>query len=482
MRGATRGSISSRRSRTVSIHAPRAGRDPRASRLQSCRLCFNPRAPCGARPSIFATIPISRLFQSTRPMRGATLSVRPRSSNLPVSIHAPHAGRDLIKDRLYRSVNVSIHAPHAGRDAGQRAPAATYYVVSIHAPHAGRDCLNYDHKRLRHGFNPRAPCGARPTLSLRSSSRRRFNPRAPCGARQFSAPPYSSVACFNPRAPCGARHDSFCHECYMTVFQSTRPMRGATRRFYHHFANKQFQSTRPMRGATEVYLWSHSYLPVSIHAPHAGRDLWSQLYLLDRGVSIHAPHAGRDARLQSAGAQKAGFNPRAPCGARPPPAQLRPPCPGFNPRAPCGARQSCPARVKRRIGFNPRAPCGARRCAKFVEYITDVSFNPRAPCGARPIIKQGIQTYSRFQSTRPMRGATSRAYSYQRAACFNPRAPCGARPVWMDSDDSSLRFQSTRPMRGATYNETLSTVFSKFQSTRPMRGATSRIANALYAP
>ena len=56
-----------------------------------------------------------------------------------------------------------------------------------------------------------------------------------------------------------------------------------------------FQSTRPMRGATgyaTYKLWEYN---VSIHAPHAGRDL------LDSGaipfpilVSIHAPHAGRD--------------------------------------------------------------------------------------------------------------------------------------------------------------------------------------------
>ena len=35
----------------------------------------------------------------------------------------------------------------------------------------------------------------------------------------------------------------------------------------------QFQSTRPMRGATDaVELPGYTY-PISIHAPHAGRDL-----------------------------------------------------------------------------------------------------------------------------------------------------------------------------------------------------------------
>ena len=33
---------------------------------------------------------------------------------------------------------------------------------------------------------------------------------------------------------------------------------------------------------------------VSIHAPHAGRDVIDGIAADMRGVSIHAPHAGRD--------------------------------------------------------------------------------------------------------------------------------------------------------------------------------------------
>ena len=83
----------------ISIHAPHAGRDkfsntfppvptdfnPRApcgARLDSARhTCrpyyFNPRAPCGARPVDSAFIRWMAIFQSTRPMRGATNPRRP---------------------------------------------------------------------------------------------------------------------------------------------------------------------------------------------------------------------------------------------------------------------------------------------------------------------------------------------------------------------------------------------------------------------
>ncbi|EFR40726.1 hypothetical protein HMPREF9162_2203 [Selenomonas sp. oral taxon 137 str. F0430] len=37
--------------------------------------------------------------------------------------------------------------------------------------------------------------------------------------------------------------------------------------------------------------------------------------------------------------------------------------------------------------------------------MTD-GFNPRAPCGARPGISSSSQSFSEFQSTRPVRGAT----------------------------------------------------------------------------
>ena len=57
---------------SVSIHAPRVGRDRTGKPVEEEPKCFNPRAPCGAR----------------RTRRGR----RPRSSL--VSIHAPRVGRD----------------------------------------------------------------------------------------------------------------------------------------------------------------------------------------------------------------------------------------------------------------------------------------------------------------------------------------------------------------------------------------------------
>ena len=56
------------------------------------------------------------MFQSTRPMRGATDCVTDLLLGDVVSIHAPHAGRDGDIGMDGEQRRVSIHAPHAGRD------------------------------------------------------------------------------------------------------------------------------------------------------------------------------------------------------------------------------------------------------------------------------------------------------------------------------------------------------------------------------
>ena len=55
---------------------------------------------------------------------------------------------------------------------------------------------------------------------------------------------------------------------------------------------------------------------------------------------------------------------------------------------------------------------------------------------------------------------------------FNPRAPCGARPLVVGALTFFIKFQSTRPLRGATFLADIKTELEEFQSTRPLRGAT----------
>ena len=196
-------------------------------------MCFNPRAPCGARPRSPVPVAHSSWFQSTRPMRGATYGECSRRAALHVSIHAPRAGRDLSSCPLIGGVGrVSIHAPRAGRD--------TSYCSSW-VPF------------LR--FNPRAPCGAQPVPTFLAQLRG-FNPRAPCGARRHSTSKSSPQRGFNPRAPCGARQTIEADIAVKCEFQSTRPVWGATTSKLRPRVVPSFQSTRPVWGATSGQIFA----------------------------------------------------------------------------------------------------------------------------------------------------------------------------------------------------------------------------------
>ena len=145
---------------------------------------------------------------------------------------------------------VSIHAPHAGRDRCSLPCTRIDWSFNPRAPYGARlhgRCT----RQLDGCFNPRAPCGARPRRGIIITERRCFNPRAPCGARRCHAQGHAPDLCFNPRAPCGARPGTF-----KAVLETSA-----------------FQSTRPMRGATQCYYRCNYHVCVSIHAPHAGRDL-----------------------------------------------------------------------------------------------------------------------------------------------------------------------------------------------------------------
>ena len=78
----------------VSIHAPHAGRDAGVSADHMGLAAFQSTRPMrGA--TVMRTLKENMTeFQSTRPVWGATLSCRSRSPRTPVSIHAPRVGRD----------------------------------------------------------------------------------------------------------------------------------------------------------------------------------------------------------------------------------------------------------------------------------------------------------------------------------------------------------------------------------------------------
>ena len=167
-----------------------------------------------------------------------------------------------------------------------------------------------------------------------------------------------------------------------------------------------FQSTLPVRGATQKGMNYDKVLNISIHAPRAGSD----------------------------NSRAVGF-----------PFKIH-----FNPRSPCGERLLPIAFSLALVYFNPRSPCGERLILWEV-HSCNFNFNPRSPCGERPGLGSSFVRRFGFQSTLPVRGATSVPAGRECKPCdFNPRSPCGERHVRIRWRIVRNLFQSTLPVRGAT--------------------------------
>ena len=124
------------------------------------------------------------IFQSTLPLRGATVVIADNPHCCLISIHTPLAGSDRQPADHAVGRHISIRTPLAGSDRQCRVDGETL-GISIHTPLAGSD---------------------RP-LSHSSFRTRYFNPHSPCGERRVPLT-YASCIC---------------------QFQSTLPLRGATR-------------------------------------------------------------------------------------------------------------------------------------------------------------------------------------------------------------------------------------------------------------
>ena len=102
---------------TISIHAPREGRDHRAIGYVGIEL-ISIHAPREGRdfPRLFSSSSISA-FQSTRPARGATITKSVTSSILQdFNPRAPRGARREAAAGRSQLHAISIHAPREGRD------------------------------------------------------------------------------------------------------------------------------------------------------------------------------------------------------------------------------------------------------------------------------------------------------------------------------------------------------------------------------
>ena len=191
---------------------------------------------------------------------------------------------------------------------------------------------------------------------------------------------------------------------------------------------QRFQSTRPLRGATAKLQPAYQTLDISIHAPLAGRDAAIRERCAPCGISIHAPLAGRDV-ASIIFLTPLSISIHAPLAGRDMENGL-----GdinithFNPRAPCGARRAYLGREITFFRFQSTRPLrGATREA--ARRLLDLQISIHAPLAGRDAIRAGSPSASSTISIHaPLAGRDVTGRLPQlRVQHFNPRAPCGAR-------------------------------------------------------
>ncbi len=102
----------------ISIHTPLAGSDTCTPLSLKVVSIFQSTLPLRGATVLSAPEVRRLLFQSTLPLRGATeLAGREELLNVLISIHTPLAGSDPFPAGLRKRRSISIHTPLAGSDA-----------------------------------------------------------------------------------------------------------------------------------------------------------------------------------------------------------------------------------------------------------------------------------------------------------------------------------------------------------------------------
>ena len=238
---------------------------------------------------------------------------------------------------------ISIHAPLAGCD--RHSCSAWVFIFAFQSTHPSRGATGLGRSKEK-----------REPISIHA-------PLAGCDHRQCTCA--RGPVNFNPRTPRGVRRRCKDITTPSWLFQSTHPLRGAT---CGSFAASppclDFNPRTPLAGCDAGQRDAGLAHAISIHAPLAGCDGQDILrFRFYRPISIHAPLAGCDEDAKTLLRHRGYFNPRTPYGVRP---------------------------------------------ADLLQHLllASISIHAHPSRGATPVsVTPGL--LMRFQSTHPLRGATS---------------------------------------------------------------------------
>ena len=211
---------------------------------------FNPRSPCGERPSCTGSEVGRRAFQSTLPVWGATPERYANRSGKGFQSTLPVWGATRRPGRKQRKAAISIHAPRVGSDSAWSSQTARFS-----------------------DFNPRSPCGERLFFGGKNMYKSIFQSTLPVwGATQTGtfSPCHAQISIHAPRV--GSDVEQRAQGCLCNDFNPRSPCGERPIRGYGHTVPRIFQSTLPVWGATQDPRCAAGQLGISIHAPRVGSD------------------------------------------------------------------------------------------------------------------------------------------------------------------------------------------------------------------
>ena len=143
----------------------------------------------------------------------------------------------------------------------------------------------------------------------------------------------------------------------------------------------------------------------------------------------------------------------------------------FNPRTPYGMRQIITRLFVNSRLFQSTHPLRDATTVIFIYCIHDFYFNPRTPYGMRPVHRLNLQLLCKISIHAPLTGCDqNRSFIIRKYQYFNPRTPYGMRQSQHQFRDHLSLFQSTHPLRDATVFSYVSLRKTKISIHAPLTG------------
>ncbi len=214
----------------------------------------------------------TKAFQSTHPVRGATQTQNLGKTTVSISIHAPRERCDNYNWETEWAVDISIHAPRERCDSGSLmiCMAAGLFQSTHPVRGATVKSAKFYTFRIFQSTHPVRGATGFPAQLQQLLCISIHAPRERCDYHGISCVTARIISIHAPRERC----DWLCGRCQCPIhtFQSTHPVRGATGQYEKGKRPYLFQSTHPVRGATSLMLRTSLMSVISIHAPRERCD------------------------------------------------------------------------------------------------------------------------------------------------------------------------------------------------------------------